>query len=147
MSTLALSHLERNICPFTTNAFYVPSNVISKYENKRRYRSTTAPQWQVVKFDKKRSRESIVRCLPMLKLTSSWKNWKALYETSVCIKTFDHSGLRTRSNNFSNLTFYIFVYNVLFSIRVEIINSRKKLSCELNHQRFFQRSVVPKQVF
>ena len=62
-------------------------------------------------------------------------------------RTFNHSGLRTRGNSFSNLTFYIFVYNVLFSIRVEKFNSRKKLSCELEHQTFFQRSVDPKQVF
>ena len=89
-----------------------------------------------------------------LKLTfSQKKNWKALYETSAHMhehlfsKTFDHSGLRTRGKSYSNLTFYIFVYNVPFSIRVEIINCRKKLTCELDHQRFFQRSVVLKELF
>ena len=83
-------------------------------------------------------------CVLMEKLESVLRNLRL--HKQLFSRTFYHSGLRTRGNSFSNLTFYIFVYNVLFSIRVEIINSRKKLSCEPDYQRFFQTSIVPKQV-
>ena len=84
-------------------------------------------------------------CVLMEKLESVLRNLRL--HKQLFSRTFYHSGLRTRGNSFSNLTFYIFVYNVLFSIRVEIINCRKKLTCELDHQRFFQRSVVLKELF
>ena len=80
-------------------------------------------------------------CCYQLNKPRKWRNLRL--HKHLFSKSFNHLGLRTRGNSFSNLTFYIFVYNVLFSIRVEKINSRKKLSCELDHQRFFQWSVDP----